>query len=413
MSRQFCSLVLLCILCGCGGTKTPPQSTATGSPPVEKDAIATTQSVSESPPELPAANGKSAEPKAVATEETTKPAPSKKDPADKDDKEISIQDAFREAQMFLRKQDIAGAVEVLERALPGNPDDINLLFTLAQLTGRLASADPKAPDYPKYLKAAEYIRRGLKENPELVENPNVQGLASLGYYNAACALAVEKKPEEALKVLGEAVDIGFKDLAKLDGDLDLEEVRALTEFADFRSQAEATIKKKAEEARAAILKGVEELMAENKPFDFDFKLKDLDGKPIAKADFAGKVLIVDVWGTWCPPCRMEIPHFVALVKKFDKADLAMVGLNSERVRDEEKALKLIQEFHAENEMNYPCAIAGQDTLDQIPEFNAFPTTLFIDRSGKVRAKLVGYNDYELLEIIVQKLADEKAEPAVN
>ena len=331
---------------------------------------------------------------------------------EKDDTEITLQDAFREAQKFLRKQDIAGAVEVLEKALPGNPDDINLLFTLAQLTGRLASADPKAPDYPKYLKAADFIRKGLKENPKLVENPNVQALASLGFYNAACALAVDNQADEALKVLGEAIDAGYKDLAMLDGEKDLESVRALTDYADFRTQAEATIKKKAEEARIALLKSVDELLTENKPFDFDFKLMDVDGKPINKADFAGKVLIVDVWGTWCPPCRMEIPHFVALVKKFDKADLAMVGLNSERVKDEQ-AVKLIKDFQSENDINYPCALIDKETMNQIPDFGGFPTTLFIDRNGKVRAKLVGYSEYEVLETIVQKLADEKADAAGN
>lgn len=410
MPRRLCSLILVCVLCGCGETKTTPLSSGTTAPSTGKETTSSSQPAAEPKQEPPAKTEKTDAPQAIAADETPKNSPVVKE--EKDDTEITLQDAFREAQKLLRKQDIAGAVEVLEKALPGNPDDINLLFTLAQLTGRLASADPKAPDYPKYLKAADFIRKGLKENPKLVENPNVQALASLGFYNAACALAVDNQADEALKVLGEAIDAGYKDLAMLDGEKDLESVRALTDYADFRTQAEATVKKKAEEARIALLKSVDELLTENKPFDFDFKLMDVDGKPINKADFAGKVLIVDVWGTWCPPCRMEIPHFVALVKKFDKADLAMVGLNSERVKDEQ-AVKLIKDFQSENDMNYPCALIDKETMNQIPDFGGFPTTLFIDRNGKVRAKLVGYSEYEVLETIVQKLADEKADAAGN
>ncbi len=76
---------------------------------------------------------------------------------------------------------------------------------------------------------------------------------------------------------------------------------------------------------------VDALFAKNKPFDFDFELVDTDGQPIALANFAGKVLIVDLWGTWCPPCQKEIPHLIALQQKFEEAGLVIVGLN-ERAR---------------------------------------------------------------------------------
>ncbi len=157
---------------------------------------------------------------------------------------------------------------------------------------------------------------------------------------------------------------------------------------------------------------VDALFARNKSFDFDFELTDTDGKSIAMADFRGKVLVVvDVWGTWCPPCRREIPHFVALQQKFEEAGLAIVGLNSERVRDQQQALTLVQDFRRKNAMNYRCALVNRDTLQKIPAFNAFPTTMFFDRNGNVRAKVVGYHDYGKLEIIVRKLLDEKIDGA--
>ena len=162
-----------------------------------------------------------------------------------------------------------------------------------------------------------------------------------------------------------------------------------------------------------LAKEVDELFAQNEPFDFDFELTDTDGKPIALADFAGKVLIVDVWGTWCPPCRMEVPHFVALQKTFADAGLAIVGLNRENAPSPEQAVKLVQDFRKDNGMNYRCALVAEDTLSQVPEFRGFPTTMFFDRNGEVRAKVVGYQDYEKLEIMVRKLLDEKFDGVVK
>src|SRR5437762_9755963 len=72
---------------------------------------------------------------------------------------------------------------------------------------------------------------------------------------------------------------------------------------------------------------VAQLLDENVPFEFDFDLEDVNGQRLSKADFAGKVLIVDIWGTWCPPCRMEIPHFLALHRQYGDQGLQVVGLN--------------------------------------------------------------------------------------
>lgn len=151
---------------------------------------------------------------------------------------------------------------------------------------------------------------------------------------------------------------------------------------------------------------VDALFAKNKPFDFNFELSDTDGQPIALADFAGKIVVVDVWGTWCPPCRLEIPHLVALQQKFEEAGLVIVGLNDERTADRRRALKLVQDFRRKNSMNYRCALVDEATLRQIPAFRSYPTTIFLDRQGQARALVTGYQDYDKLEIIVQKLLDE-------
>ena len=285
------------------------------------------------------------------------------------------------------------------------------MLSLAQLTTRIASSDQLHPDFEKYRKAGKYVHDALRSHPEIAANPAVRNLASGVLYNEACALSVGNQPDQAMKSLEEAVAFGYKDLTEMDKDKDLESVRALPAYAEFKTKAEEMIREQAELARIQIEKEVDELLVDNKPFDFNFELTDTDAKPIAKADFAGKVLIVDVWGTWCPPCRAEIPHFVKLQKTYNEEGLVIVGLNQENAADDEAAVKIVQDFREKNEMNYRCALIGDDTLQQIPGFGGFPTTMFIDRTGKVRAKVVGLHDYEYLETIVRKLLAEKIDGA--
>ena len=335
-------------------------------------------------------------------DDTAKTAQGAKDPPAQPKRKMTTQEAFSEAGKYFQKNDIAGAVKVLEEALPDNSEDVNLLFLLSQLTSNLAMSQRPKPDYGLYRKSADYIRRGLKANPAFAQNPAIRKLAGPIYFNEARALAIDNQADQSLKRLREAVEHGFHDLAQMDRDADLKTVRALGGYAAFRAKAE-------EIQRAELDKEVAAIFAQNKPFVFDFELTDTDEKSIALADFAGKVVIVDVWGTWCPPCRMEVPHFVALQKKFADAGLVIVGLNSEGRPEKQQAVKQVKDFQKANNMNYRCALVGDFTLEDIPEFTGFPTTIFVDRNGKVRAKVVGYHEYAVLESIVQKLLAEKAE----
>lgn len=150
---------------------------------------------------------------------------------------------------------------------------------------------------------------------------------------------------------------------------------------------------------------VKQDIAAQEPFEFDFDLLSTAGQTVKLADFKGKVLIVDFWGTWCPPCRQEIPHFVELLKNHRGAGLEIVGINYER-GDPAEFNELINTFAKENSVTYPCLLGDKATQNRVPNLEGFPTTLFIDRSGKVRLQIVGYHPYDHLEIIVQTLLSE-------
>lgn len=141
-------------------------------------------------------------------------------------------------------------------------------------------------------------------------------------------------------------------------------------------------------------------------FPFDFTLIDIHGETVSKSDFAGKVLVVDIWGTWCPPCREEVPHFVDLQDELGPEGLQIVGITYERSDSPQEAIASIKQFTETTEVNYPLLLGTQAIQEQIPDFNAFPTTLFIDRSGNVRLSVVGARSKRELKGIMQKLLDE-------
>lgn len=144
-------------------------------------------------------------------------------------------------------------------------------------------------------------------------------------------------------------------------------------------------------------------------FPFTFRLPDINGKQVDLKTLKGKVVIVDLWGTWCPPCRKEIPHFVRLKTRYGRDGLEIVGVNFERTNSRSEAVRLVRKTHSQLKMNYRCVLGTDEIESQVPDLRGFPTTLILDRSGEVRAKLVGYHSYEQLEEIVKPLLSSKAD----
>jgi peroxiredoxin len=112
-----------------------------------------------------------------------------------------------------------------------------------------------------------------------------------------------------------------------------------------------------------------------------FELKDIAGKTINFADFKGKIVIVNVWGTWCNPCVIEMPEFQTLYKKYaNDKDVAIVTI----AQDEIEAVK---KFMTEKKYDFPVMMDGS-YLSQT-NVNVFPTTWFVDKNGKISYIKIG------------------------
>jgi thiol-disulfide isomerase/thioredoxin len=131
------------------------------------------------------------------------------------------------------------------------------------------------------------------------------------------------------------------------------------------------------------------------PFHFSFP--DIDGRIVSDADaqFKNKVVILAIGGTWCPNCRDEAPFLVDLYKRFHSRGLEIVGLNFEASGELADDKPRIQSFVDEFSVPYPVLYAGaipdvKDKLPQLNNFGAYPTTIFLNRDGRVASVHAGF-----------------------
>lgn len=125
-----------------------------------------------------------------------------------------------------------------------------------------------------------------------------------------------------------------------------------------------------------------------------WSLVTLDGKSVGRDELKGKTVVVDFWATWCGPCIHEIPGYVALQKKYADRGLVIVGVSVDR-----KGETVVPPFAKKMSINYPLALATPEVIEAFGGVEAIPTTLLIDRDGKIRHRKVGAmetEDYEKL-----------------
>ncbi|HET6992026.1 MAG TPA: TlpA disulfide reductase family protein, partial [Bacteroidia bacterium] len=134
--------------------------------------------------------------------------------------------------------------------------------------------------------------------------------------------------------------------------------------------------------------------------NINFTFNDLNGKPVSLSDpkFKGKVVIVQIMGSWCPNCMDETAWMTEVYKKYNAQGLEIIGLAYERSADTAKANTNIRRLKNHYGVDYTLLNTGKSGRDaasaSLPFLNgimSFPTTIYIDRNGKVRMVYTGYN----------------------
>lgn len=139
------------------------------------------------------------------------------------------------------------------------------------------------------------------------------------------------------------------------------------------------------------------------PSDFkdapNFSLESFSGKPFTLKEYEGKVVVLNIWATWCGPCRKEIPDFIELYKEMKNEGVVIAGVSVDK-----KGWAAVRPYVKKMEINYPIMVANQSFSEKYGPFRAIPTTFIINKLGKVEYIGAGMLTKEKLKPILQKLA---------
>lgn len=119
----------------------------------------------------------------------------------------------------------------------------------------------------------------------------------------------------------------------------------------------------------------------------DFTLSELNGTEVRLSKLKGRVVLIEFWATWCPPCRESIPAMNELYRKYNDKGLVLLGISVDKGQNVEEDLRA---FVKEYSIQYPVAIDSKN-INNLYGVYSIPTTVLIDKEGKIALKNIGYS----------------------
>ena len=144
------------------------------------------------------------------------------------------------------------------------------------------------------------------------------------------------------------------------------------------------------------------MSSEDYPDAPEFTLEDLNGNKISLSNLSGKVIFLNVWATWCAPCKREIPDFIEAYEQYKDKGLEIIGISVDRI-SQSKVLKFAEKY----KINYPVAMITSKLTKDYGPFPAIPVTIIIDKNRKIRNRKIGMVNKGFVESWFLKLIEEK------
>ena len=116
----------------------------------------------------------------------------------------------------------------------------------------------------------------------------------------------------------------------------------------------------------------------------DFTFPDLDGREVSLSDHRGKVVLVNIWATWCPPCRQEMPSMQRLYEKFkgENFEILAIGIDSE-------GREAVAPFMSKMNLTFPALLDPGETIRSLYGITGVPESFIIDKQGILVEKIIG------------------------
>lgn len=146
-------------------------------------------------------------------------------------------------------------------------------------------------------------------------------------------------------------------------------------------------------------------------------LEQLDGTKIKAADRKGNILLLNLWATWCGPCRSEMPHLVEMHDKYRDAGFQVLGLDVGDGNGNPESVEDIKKFSAKMKLNYELFRISNETVSEfykLTKFEGVPQTILIDRQGRLRGVFLGGGERVIntMKQTVDKVIAESPTPGV-
>ena len=139
-----------------------------------------------------------------------------------------------------------------------------------------------------------------------------------------------------------------------------------------------------------------------------FLVNDVEGRVMSTAEWRGKVVIVNFWATWCPPCREEIPEMIELANRY-KDRLQIIGISE----DDDATPEEVRDFAREQKINYPIAMGSNGISREYGGVPALPTSFIVNTDGRVVVKHVGLYPSEVYDREIRALLGEHVDTPIE
>ena len=131
----------------------------------------------------------------------------------------------------------------------------------------------------------------------------------------------------------------------------------------------------------------------------DFTLETLEGESVTLSDLRGKVVLLNFWATWCPPCRAEMPAFQQAYADYEDGDFVILSVNATAQDSAEEVAEFIGEFG----LSFPVVLDTTSEVNRLYQVQSLPTSFFINQEGVIQEVVVGSLAEAMVRARVEKL----------